>query len=529
MSKKEVTYSNKSDRHKEHKHLFNSTNNSDFIINMSPEGARKLCGMYSIIAMIIISLSSVPYYIALANSSRDGTFSMLHDDKNQTVAFLIMTLLIAAGFLGMLVYMICCVKKEIIVEKNKAALLFAGVLASALISALASGDIFAGFLGYLDRAEGIVTIIGYIGFFAIGASLTAPEWRRRAAQTVVVIGTANAVIGILQSIPAMSKIVPGFYNYLFMGYKLNVTFAGYFNAYGAYDPSYAADGFACSPFALGVLMTIGTAFAMGFACFGGSVIRRIANLAAAGVMTGAAVLSQTFPAMLGVGAALVIVLIMAITASVKDKPADGARAAGKTPVAMSLFSFVIAACIVLGITLSGNFRMRNERIIYTDSFERLSIAYDIHSPHEDNIFFTLWSDGLYCFGKHPIIGVGPDNWGAMYADGEGMETDRAYNEYLDTAITRGVIGAALFLAVLVITALKAARMLKAAFRHAEGVEYAVAVGAAAALTAYMIQAFFNISSNYSTPYFYFTIGLIWSYESLGKLTPAVDKKSKNKK
>ena len=528
MAKKnEVTFSNSSDRHKEHKHLFNSSSNSDFIINMSAEGARKLCGVYSMIAMILIALSSVPYYISKAMGS-SGTYSMLHNDSNDTAAFLIMTLLICAGFIGMLIFMICCVKKEIVIQNNKAAAVFVAILISAVVSALASEDLLSSILGYLDRAEGLVTIIGYIGFYAIGATLTDAKWRRRAAQTAAIIGTVNGLMGILQSIPACSKFIPSYYNYLFMGYRTEVEFAGYFNAYGAYDPSYAADGFACSPFALGALLTVCCAFALGFACFGGSAKRRILNLAAAGIMTGAAILTQTFPAMLGIGADIVIMLVFAIAAAAKDKPKGDEKPVGKTPVLMSAASVVIAAAIALGITLTGNFRMRNERIIFTDAFERLSIAFDIHSEHEDNIFFTLWSDGSFVFEDNMVIGTGPDNWAKMYNDGDGMETDRSYNEYLDIAITRGIIGAALYILMLIITLMKMVRMIKAAFAKREGVEYAAALGAATALLAYMAQAFFNISSNYCTPFFYLTVGMIWSYEAAGKLGVSEAKKEAKK-
>ncbi len=520
---KEITYSNESDRHKQHKHLFNSSSNSDFIINMSAEGARKLCGIYSMIAMTLVALSSVPYYMSrLVND--ENAYNILVDTRHVTVAFLIMTLLICSGFLGMLIFLICCVKKEIIIQKNKANIIFVAILVSALISTLAAGDITTGLIGYLDRAEGLVTIVGYIGFYAIGAALTDAKWRRRAAQAVVVIGTVNSVVGMLQGIPALSKYIPSYYNYLFMGYRTKVTFAGYFNAYGAYDPSYAADGFACSPFALGALLTVCCAFALGFACFGESLKRRLLNLAAAGMMTGAAILTQTFPAMLGIGMDLVIMLVFTVIAAFKDKPEGDAKAVGKTPAFMSVASVVIAAVIAMGITFTGNFRMRNERIMVTDSFERLSIAFDMHSEHEDNIFFTLWSDGFYCFEDNMLIGTGPDNWAKMYNDGDGMEIDRSYNEYLDVAITRGIIGAALYIIMLIITLMKMLRMIKAAFARREGVEYAVAIGAATALMAYMVQAFFNISSNYSTPFFFLTIGVIWSYEAAGRLDVKESKK-----
>ena len=164
MAKKGATYSAKSDRHAEHKHLFGSGGKSDFIINMTAQGAQKLCGVYSIIAILLVALSSIPYYIAKAVESGDE-YNMLNSADGQTLAFLIMTLLVAAGFIGMLVFMVACVKKEIVVGKNKALWLFAGVLISALISTLAADDIGTAFFGYLDRAEGFITIIGYIGFF----------------------------------------------------------------------------------------------------------------------------------------------------------------------------------------------------------------------------------------------------------------------------------------------------------------------------------------------------------------------------
>ena len=45
MAKKGATYSAKSARHAEHKHLFGSGGKSDFIINMTAQGAQKLCGV----------------------------------------------------------------------------------------------------------------------------------------------------------------------------------------------------------------------------------------------------------------------------------------------------------------------------------------------------------------------------------------------------------------------------------------------------------------------------------------------------
>ncbi len=512
--KKEVTYSAQSDKHSEHKHLFGSGGKSDFIINMSSESAQKLCGIYSIIAMILLAISAIPYYIAKAIGQSDD-YMMLRTEDNETLAFLIMTLLVAAGFIGIIIFMISCVKKEIYVERNKSLWLFVAILISALISTLAANDIGTAFYGYLDRAEGLITIIGYIGFFTIGMTLTKDKWRKRTANCIVIIGVVNAVMGILQSIPAFSDYIPSYYNFLFIGYRTDVTYAEYFNNYGAYDASYAADGFCCSPFALGALLTIACAFAMSNAAYTKKMLTRLLNLTAAGLMTGAAIVTQTFPAMLGIVCVLVITLIISIVNYTKERKLDENTAKlGKAQIFSSITAIVVAIGIFCGIFFTDNYRMRNERVMFTDSFERLGISYDAHTEHEDGIYPTLWYEGWLCLESNNIIlGVGPDNWSTMYNSGEGMEIDRTYNEYLDIAVTRGLLGAALYIAMLIVTLIKAIRMLKST---CNGKSSPVAFGIFTAFIAYAIQALFNISSASSTPFFYLVIGLIWSYEAVNK-------------
>ncbi len=502
----EVTYSSKTDRHDAHKHLFGSGNDSDFIINMTPEKARKLSGRYALIALILIAVSSLPYYISKAFESGND-FNMLQTESNATLAFLIMTLLILAGFGGILMFIIACVKKEIRLNKNKLTAVPALILVMTVVSALASSDIGTSVFGYLDRAEGLVTIIGYFGFFALGLALTSGKYRKKAADAVIIIASVNALMGILQSIPALGKFIPSYYNFLFIDYRSNIDTANYFNSYAGYDASYAADGFCCSPFALGALLTVGCAFAVNGAALAKKLMPRLLYIAAAGIMSGAAILTQTLPAMLGVGAAIVISLALSFAGKNKDDDGEQKPRSAASRFGVSAICLAIAAAVFAGIFFTDNFRFRNERIIYTDSFERLQISYGAHSPHSDGIFPTLWYEGALTFEKNPVLGVGPDNWAEMYNGGEGMETDRAYNEYLDTAITRGVITAVLQIALIIITLVKAIRLIKK--RGGDP----VALGAFTAFAAYAIQAFFNISSASCTPYFYLTMGMIWCMEA----------------
>jgi hypothetical protein len=522
MGKKSATYSAESARHAQHKHLFGSGGKSDFILNMTPEGAQKMCGIYSMIAMLLLALSSVPYYISKAVGT-NSDYLMLRTDDNETLAFLIMTLLVAMGFLGALMFMIACVKKEIVIKNNKSLWLFAAILVFATVSTLAAEDKGTAFFGYLDRAEGLLTLIGYIGFFTMGMSITSEKYRALAANTIVGIGTANAVLGILQSIPALSKWIPSYYNYLFIDYKSNLDVAEYFNAYAGYDASYAADGLCCSPFALGALLTVAAAFALNNACYGQGRVKRLLNVAAVGIMSAAAILTQTFPAMLGIACVLLTMLVITLAKAASEKKQESAQTYGKRPAAAVVLCGVIAAAVFGGVWATDNFRMRNEHIMYTDSFERLGIAYYAHSAHTDGIFPTLWYEGWLTFtdsAHNALLGVGPDNWATMYNGGDGMEIDRSYNEYLDIAITRGIFGAALQIAVVVLTLVKGIKILRS------GKADKTAVGAFTAFLAYSVQAFFNISSPTSSPFFYLTVGLIWSYGARSRLTVAQDKADK---
>ena len=489
-------------------HLLGSTDKTDFIVNMTRNGAQKLSGVYSIIAVIMVCLMTVPYYLAKQFGTPNKVL-MLQTEQSIGTSMLIMPILILTGLAGYFVFMIFCMKKEFAFAPNKNVLIFAAILLSGLLSAMLSQDTLTCIFGYLERAEGMLTIFGYLGFFMLGICITGEKWRSAAVGAVIGAGTLNAVIGILQSIPALSAYIPSYYNYLYINSRQEVTVAEYFNVYAGYDASFAADGLTCSPFSLGAFMTLAAALAVNRAVYGDKTLKRIICLICTGLMIGAAIVTQTIPALIGIGCVIVITLIFALT----DRKTDGEkRVVNKGAIISAVLAVVMSGAIAAGIVLTDNFRLRDEHIMFTDSLERLSIAPYAHTAHEDDIYSTLWYEGWLCFKDHATLGVGPDCWMTMYSGGEGMETDRTYNEYLDLALTRGVIGLGLYIAALVMTFAKAVRMLKAA---REGtVSKGVAVGLFTALTAYVVQAFMNTTSHTVTPLFMLVVGLIWSYEAL---------------
>ena len=71
--------------------------------------------------------------------------------------------------------------------------------------------------------------------------------------------------------------------------------------------------------------------------------------------------------------------------------------------------------------------------------------------------------------------------------------------------------------MILITFAKAFRVLKAACTGK--IDRAVGIGAFTAFVSFFIQSMLNTTSVCSTPFFYLTIGIVWSYEAAGRLFP----------
>ena len=498
------------------KHLFGTTEKSDFILNMTKEQTYKFCGLYSIIAIGILFLINIPYTIA------QHTFDYIDEDKvrryaDDMFADYVSILVIGAGLIGFWFFLVGKMKKEINIPRNRSLAIILLVIAVSAWSMFASDAISTGFLGYLDRSEGLLTILAYWGFFAAGMAVTGDKWRQRFTDVVIGIGLFNAVIGILQTIPALYDVIPNKFRDLFlrMGETPLSSNEIYISGHGIFDKAQPATGLLITPFALAAVMTIVFGLAASGLAFERSVKKKVFYGISAIACAAAAVLTKTIVGMIGVGAAALTVLVVAIVASAKKKQ--------RKPLVLALSTMVVTAGCIVAIAFSGISDLRDEQIIYTDTFYRMSMGLP-RSDQQEWIYSYLWSDGAYVIQQHPITGTGPDNWSEMYD--LGLTVDRSYNEYIDVAMQRGVLCLALYIAFLIVTLKK---MISAAGQHFKDEKAIcwVPLGLLAAMTGYLVQAFFNSGCNYSSPYFYILCGIGWSYFAAGKI--ASSKKSASAK
>ena len=207
--------SDTSQKNKSGKHLFGSSEKTDFIVNMSVEKAEKLCGIYSIIGIIILAVISIPYYftqhIKYGSDSETGRTIYL----NEKFIFFISTAVLAVGFIGFIFFLIANMKKIIDLKNTKSLVVGLGIIIVTVISCLASQSIFYSIYGYLDRSEGLLAIIGYWGFFCTGMTVATQKWRIKLSDFLVGLGLFQAVVGILQVIPVTAKVIPNYFNGLF--------------------------------------------------------------------------------------------------------------------------------------------------------------------------------------------------------------------------------------------------------------------------------------------------------------------------
>lgn len=492
---------------KEHKHLFGTSEKSDFIVNMTADGAQKMCGVYGMISVLIIALAAVPAYFTQAvvdyTDEQAGTVHYL----SENFIFYSAAAVMLFGIIGFLIYMIACSKKIVSLKDNKALIALLGVMILSAAACFAAYDIHVAALGYIGRHDGLLTILGCYGLFCVAMAVTAEKWRLKLTDLIVGIGLVQSIAGILQAVPATSGAMKNFFEYLYIrpGLATSEMSAGevYYDGgltgiFGIYSHGRAASGFMTSPHALAAVLSAAFALALAALAFDGSKVRKIFCGISAPVMAAAACLSRVLPAVIGIGAGAAVVLVIAVIRAVKG---------GKSSLICALVGIAVsgaAAGILFG---TGAADLRDEQVIFTDGFVMRSLTYSFREDTEDDIYTYLRKDAEYIAGQNPLLGVGLDN--QPYCMSEyGADTDRYYNEYLDIAVTRGVPCLIVYGIFLLISVIKA---VKSVGQFAKTGENAVCAGAAAAMAAYLAQAFFNTTWALSAPYLFIAVGLIWSY------------------
>ena len=431
------------------KTLFNSSEKSNFILNMTEEQYSKLASRGLAIAMMMAPLFTLAPEIYADEVKVKASYAFTAGG------------LVVGGVIAMIIAIIGMMKKyigkgNIFPVCTMAAMVLWGVVS------LANGvDLNISFYGYPERGEGLLAIIFYFCFFASAASL-----KRETAVKTVVDGIVG--VGILNSAVSLIQIFAG---------KLS----HYTNALE--DKINAASGLSMSPLFLAMVLTLSlTAALIGFMTSENKTRRTVFVCSA---LLFSFVMMFTY-SLIGVCGLAVAVIVSAITAIKLKAPK-------KRLVCLpaSLAAAGAAIALVFGGVIGNinSYRLYDGRILWwCDSFMRASASgiYDSEWVDIDDtldVYSYLNRRTIDIIENNALVGTGPDqlafaiiNTNAevdsnmsvpefMTNDVNKGTFDKVYNEYLYTAATRGIpslIALVLTLAAVIALGVKSLRGRKTA-------------------------------------------------------------------
>jgi hypothetical protein len=510
------------------KTIFNTTEKSNFILNMKEETLDKMVIKTLITACIIIpALSVISELLVIFNRNAHKFISsenLLEKINELPEIFKPDVGIIIIGVLSMIVVLIAVVKK--IADKSLIApfCIIAGLMVLGAISMLMAISPDTAFYGWDGRNEGLLTLIFYAFLFFMGTLVKSKESLTKFFDFIVGMCLFQCLWSLL--------------------HILNIGFEyDYADIYTVLlKDVFLASGTTGNPVAFAMLLSIALAISLTGMLYDSSKKRRIFYGISSNVFVFFLIKTSTLISLIGIILVLVFSLIIAIIKLIKK---DGSLTLKPVLVKFITLTAVFALSIVFNLfspqiynttglfndePVENSYYLYDGAIVWEDSFFRLGTSgpysmkesdFDILKPTETYSF--LWGKTLNIIKENPIFGVGADcliytqleNTSDMFNARNSF--DRPYNDYLYIAATRGIPSLLCYIALLLL-------VLKKAFTGAKEfmskqTEW-IKTGLLFAVLAYIIISLFGISINTVAPFFWIILGILYSQSK----TPSPDVK-----
>ncbi|MBQ7004526.1 MAG: O-antigen ligase family protein [Oscillospiraceae bacterium] len=406
--------------------IFNSTEKSNFILNMKTHEYQKFLLRILLGLAVLTPLFSLPL-----------EFAKLYSVPGMAIAII--------GVLAMVFVLIGFMKKVTPKTLFLPAGLLGGMAVWSLISAWNSYFYNVSVFGADGRSEGVLSVIFYGCLFLLGAQLGKASNQQKLLNGLLWMGLAECAWGLLQALPI-----------------------GMLSYYKDLEPllvfrTFLPSGLTGSPIFLAILLNLLTLPAMLGAAFAEEKKQRIFYTICTGVFVLFSVKTQCLIGLAAPAAALLGLLIYGIV-----------KHGGKR-LAVSAVTAVLAFAVGLGWVyvspsmngtldrLNGTETVHENGIVlydagimWKDSSYRLEVSgYYVPDAAEcrngtfdaadlGETYGFLWRNTASVMGKYPIVGTGPDNlvYPQMYQShkisANANTFDRCYNYYLHLGATMGV-------------------------------------------------------------------------------------------
>ncbi|MBR2284546.1 MAG: hypothetical protein IJ874_09070 [Ruminococcus sp.] len=409
------------------KQLFNSSESSNFILNMTEEKFSRLASWGLLAACFTTSLFTI--VPELADS---GLYSIVAGG------------LAVAGVICMILALIAFMKGYVEKRVLLPVCAFGVMVLWGVISLINSYDTIISLYGYSGRGEGLLAILFYAAFFITGISIKREKPLITFIYGIIGVGALNAVWGLVQ-------VIAGVGSYKFASVEIQVN---------------AASGLAQSPLFLAMLLSLSLTAALMTAVLTSDSKRRIICIVCACLFSFVMMFTYSLIGICGIAIALTAAAVT-VFAHKADKKLLLTLLSGIAPAALAA---VIVSAGAIG-NISG-YRLYDGRLLWwADSYYRLSASgepdtgiVDIDSTYD--VYYTLNSRTMRLISRAPLTGTGPEQlvfpqlYTASTLGGTEAEDitdivmnnkgtfDKVYNEYLYTAATRGIPSTIALIAVL---------------------------------------------------------------------------------
>ncbi|MDE5770964.1 MAG: O-antigen ligase family protein [Ruminococcus sp.] len=399
------------------KQLFNTTEKSNFILNMTEE-------KYSQLATFGLSAS----YFTTA------VFAVIPEFAKKFSYSIVSGGLAISGVICMVLALIGIMKKYIDRKKIFPVCAFSAMIIWGIVSLINSYSVSTSFYGFSGRGEGLLAIIFYFGFF-----ITAMSVKREKTVNIVI----NSVIasGLLHSVVALIQIFNGglsHYRFVFLKIKAN-----------------AASGLAQSPIFLAMVLSLSLTASLVMGVTTDNKKKRIFCIVSSCLFSFVMMFTYSLMGIAGIISGIILAVIAVfISKSPKIR-------------LVSLLSAVIPAIVSVIIVNAGlvgeisSYKLYDGYTLWwADSYIRLSASGDYDNDKLDisdtmEVYKYLNNTTCDIIRKYPLVGTGPDQlvYPQLYTNG-GLDPetsdistiiaanrgtfDKVYNEYLYTAATRGI-------------------------------------------------------------------------------------------
>ena len=510
------------------KHLFGTTEKSDFILNMTKEQTYKLMGMFSIITMWILAVCALPYYLtknSVKSIEEMNGFTVTHYYTENTIAIM-STVVIAVGFMSVLMFVIAKMKNEATLKGKTGLITLALLVVFSLISMFGSTSLRAAFFGHSYRSDGFLEFLAYTGFIAMGLLVTNDTWRRRFCDNLVAIGAFEAIFGIAQCI---SPKVPNYFNELFKGFPAGITTEIIDERGYAMTQQSCATGLMCSPHGLAAALTVLFAFAAAGVMYSKGTKRKVLYLCACALMASASVLTHVFPGLVGIPAVLAVLLVIEVIRLARKNVLWNKKML-ENALACCVITIIVTAAVFIGFKIGGGLKLYDEDVIFTETFTRLSSSYHNRSNTDIGIYEDYRKTGLsalrYELDEKMYFGSGQDCLDSFFGAVQGFRTDRVYNDYLDFILQRGIPTFVTYCIFLLYALFNGIKSVLAFYKKQQPFYGAAAL---AGLVGYLVIMFWNTSGNSYTYFAYLCIGMMIMYGQKKALSPKEKKQAAREK